>query len=151
MAYIPSNAEWFLADLVIALEVEGDPRSVTHINTVLVRASTAEDAYTAAMKLGRGSEYDDVNPAGKSVSARFLGLRELQVVHDKLEHGAELFYSERLGLTPAESRALARSKDLLSAFAPSGQIDRPDYSSAKVVSDALALVRGNAPPDDHEA
>jgi hypothetical protein len=94
MGYIPPDAKWYLAEIVQQITVEGDPNNVVHNNMVLVRADSPEDAYARAVELGAARELSYENPEGKGVTIRFKGLHDLNVIHDELEHGAELIYSE---------------------------------------------------------
>jgi hypothetical protein len=59
MAYIPEDAEWFLADLVVEFIIgdEDEEDRVVHINIVLVAANSAEEAYEKALELGK--DYED--------------------------------------------------------------------------------------------
>ena len=111
MAYIPVDAEWYLADLIVEIWVEDDPRMTVHINTVLIHASSPNDAYEKALALGKeqiGAPY--LNPEGKRVESQFIGLKDLTVIHDKLQHGAELFFVERTDMQPEEVLAMAQSR-----------------------------------------
>jgi hypothetical protein len=90
MGYIPKDTKWYLADIVQEITVEGDPRNVVHTNLVLIRADSPEEAYEKAMELGTAGDQSWENADGKRVTFRFRGLRELNVIHDELEHGAEL-------------------------------------------------------------
>ena len=73
MAYIPRNAQWYVAEIVEEIQVEGDDRNVVHCNLVLIDASSPEDAYTRAQELGKLGENTYNNPEGRVVVARFRG------------------------------------------------------------------------------
>jgi hypothetical protein len=95
VGYVPNSAEWYLAELVQELVVAGDPRNVIWRNLTLIYASSPDDAYEKALGLGRAGDSEYLNPAGKLVTTRFRGISFMDVVHDPLEHGAELlFHSE---------------------------------------------------------
>lgn len=47
--------QWYVADIIIEIVVQRDPRNVVHINTVLVRAANDEEAYLKAIELGRSA------------------------------------------------------------------------------------------------
>ena len=104
-----------------------------HINSVLVRADSAEEAYAAALELGRQQSSRSANLAGEAVVFRFLGLHDLNVIHDPLEHGAELSYRELLNRSAASARALVSKKDELGVFAPREPSSGPDYASGDVM------------------
>lgn len=55
----------------------------------MIHAKSPEDAYRRAIELGKQGESTYQNPAGRNV-IKFRGIKELDVVHDQLEHGAEL-------------------------------------------------------------
>jgi len=136
MAYVPKDAEWFLARLVEEFRVEGNRRNVVHINYVLIQAKTPAEAYSKALLLGKRSNGTWENPAGQTVTHRFLGLRDLDVVHDPLEHGCEIMYIERLGMSKASLRKFVRKKKQLEAFLPvpvRRPRGRPDYSSKEIM------------------
>ena len=90
MGFISPNAKWYLAEIVLQIAVEGDPRFVVHTNMVLVRADSPDDAYIKATELGITQESSYQNPADKLVTFTFRGLRDLNAIHEELEHGAEL-------------------------------------------------------------
>src|SRR4051794_38699105 len=108
MAYIPQNPEWWLAIMIEEIRVEGAKRNIVHLNHVLLRADSAEKAYSRAMEMGKTASSEYRNPAGKKVTIRFRGLHNLDVIHDSLEDGCELMFQERLGLSAAAVRKLAR-------------------------------------------
>src|SRR5688572_10012616 len=89
MSYIPDSAIWYIAEIVEEISVESDPRNVIHRNMVLIHDNSAEEAYSKALEHGKHAETSYQNPEGKRFCIRFRGLRDLMVVHDDLEHGAE--------------------------------------------------------------
>lgn len=135
MAFIPEDAKWFLAEIVEQITVEGDPRNVVHTNLVLVRADSPEEAYHKAAELGAAGEASYENPDGKRVSIRFRGLHDLNVIHDELEHGAEIIFSEDLSMDEAAIRKWVPAKEALGVFRPITRSRGPDYSSGEVMND----------------
>jgi len=133
MGYISPDAKWYLADIVQRIEVEGDPRLVVHTNVVLIRADSPDEAYTKATEIGAASEISYDNPDGKRVDIMYCGLSDLNVIHDELEHGAELTYTEKIGIDDAAIRRLIPSKEELGIFAPRRTSTGPDYKSRDVV------------------
>ena len=97
MGFIPEGGRWFLADLVLEHIVEGESRNVVHINTHLVAAESPEKAYEKAVGLGRLSEQVFFNTESKDVRVVFRGLRGLDMIHNPLQDGAEIAYSESIG------------------------------------------------------
>ncbi len=136
MAYVPADARWFLAQLVMEIRVAGCKRNIVHVNYVLIGARNPEDAYAKAMHLGKQSRLEPyLNPKGQRVTNRFLGLRQLDVIHDDLEHGCEIMYREMLRVSPKGLRRLVRKKSELEAFMPisNGRPGRPDYASKEIM------------------
>jgi hypothetical protein len=124
MAYIPKDAKWYLAWLVQEITVEDDPRNIVHTNLMLVRADSADEAYQRALELGKQSAMSYENPDGKSVVCAFRGIRDMNVIHDELEHGAELDYEEKVGVSNDEIEQMLTPRERLTIF-------RPDDNSAK--------------------
>jgi hypothetical protein len=134
MAYIPKDARWYVADIVLELVIKGDPRSVVHVNTVLVEADSPEEAYQRAQTLGREEEQEYANTEGKPVRVMFRGLRELNVIHDKLEHGAELYYREFTSGPDAKADNWTRPKDQLAVFSHQDRSKTPNYMPESVMN-----------------
>ena len=133
MGYIPESAKWYLAEIVLQITVDGDPRNVVHTNLVLVRADSPEEAHQKAIELGTSGEQSYENPHGRQVVTRFRGLRDLNVIHDELKHGAEIIYSEDLGMDEPAIQKWVTLKEDLGVFRPSPgqkrQITSPATSS----------------------
>ena len=133
MAFIPKDAQWYLADIVEHITVAGDKRSVVHTNMVLVRADSPEDAYEEAVKLGKEAELTYENSAGKRVECRFRGLHDLNVIHDELVHGAEIGYSKEIGMKESAIKAWVTPKRKLGIFRPIQKPSGPDYADGEIV------------------
>jgi hypothetical protein len=143
MAYIPKDAQWFLAQHVEEIRVQGHKRNIVHINYVLIRARTPKDAYQKALILGKRGNAKYKNPEGKNVTVRFLGLRDLDVIPFPLEHGCEIMFTERLGVTEAGIRRLVRKKSELEAFLPIRERPgRPNYASRAVMDEFAREMAG---------
>lgn len=140
MAYIPKDAEWYVAEIVEEITVEGDPRNVVHRNLALIKAHSPDDAYGRAIDLGKEGESEYENPAGKRVVIKFRGLAALSVVHDKLEHGGELRYSRDIGMSGAKIAELVKPKEQLSVFRDIEPSNGPDYACKEIVDKALQLM-----------
>jgi len=135
MGYIPKDAQWYLADVIVEMCIEGEPRSLIHINTLLVRADSPEEAHQKAWALGQQEEHSYENTDGRRVTWVFRGLGELNVIHDELEHGAELVYRERVGLSEEQICALIKPKDHLGVFAPREPAAGPNYMPKSVMDE----------------
>ena len=130
---------WYIADLVEEITVEGETENVVHVNTVLLEADDDESAYAAALAEAYDDEYE--NPAGQMVRFRFVGLRELVRVFDELEHGAELAYEERVGVSSEELSDLVTERGDLAVFRPPEPRSGPDYTSREIMEEAKRRVR----------
>jgi hypothetical protein len=139
VGYVPNDAEWYLADLVQELVVEGDPRNVIWRNLTLIHASSPDDAYEKALGLGRAGDSEYLNPAGKLVTTRFRGISFMDVVHDPLEHGAELLFRSETQVSEEQVAKLLRSKEELELFRPNERLAGPDVASRDVVREAESL------------
>jgi uncharacterized protein DUF4288 len=117
MGFIPKGACWYLADVVQEHRIDGESQNVVHINTHLIEAGTPEEAHAKALTIGREGEHEYSNVVGARVQVLFRGLRELNVIHEPLEDGAEIMYSERIGVPEAELRAWIKPKERLGVFA----------------------------------
>ena len=146
MAYIPKEAKWYIADLVMECQIEGEPRNVVHVDIVLVRADSPEEAFQKAEQLGKEGENSYLNPNNQQVIWLYRGLRDLQVIHDELEHGAELMYEEKIGISEDEVQAIVRAKSQLNVFKPykPRDISKPDYSSQEVMDQVQRMVCDDA-------
>jgi hypothetical protein len=116
MAYIPANARWWLADLVVEFNIGGEDSNLVHYNLTLVRAESAEEAYAKALKFGEQHEDTYTNTDEKPVRVRFRGLRDLTVIYEEIEDGAELLYEEETDVSEDRILAVIKPKDKLSAF-----------------------------------
>ena len=135
MGYIPEDAKLYLADIVEEITVEGDARKVVHVNMVLIRAESPEEAFEKSVDVGKSGETNFDNPEGKKVTISFKGLHNLNVIYDRLEDGAELTYSEDIGLTDEEINRLIRPKSELGVFAPISRSKGPDYGSKEIIEE----------------
>lgn len=136
MAYVPKDARWYLADVVLEHTVERDPRNVVHVNVHLIEADSPERAFEKATALGREAEQVYENTAGREVRVTFRGLRELNVIHDALEDGAELVFEESIHVPKEELTTWLRPKDELAVFRKRESTfkrDAPNYMPESVM------------------
>lgn len=137
MAYIPDDTEWYLADLVVEIRIENEPRNTVHTNTVLVRADSPEEAYSKALELGEEENNEYENPDGNQVEFKFRGLKNLYAIYDELEHGAELFYDEEFEVSEEDIKKMVRPKEKLGVFAPRVNEDKPNYVAKDIYDKML--------------
>jgi len=142
MAFIPLDAEWYLADIVLEYSIDGDSRNVVHINTHLIKASSPDEAYEKSEQLGRGSEHSYENTDGKKVTVKFRGLQDLNVIHDPLEDGAELVYQQKTDISDENISLMISSKAGLSVFLPIEPQEGPNYLAKSVMFDVKKLMEG---------
>ncbi|MGH9554490.1 MAG: DUF4288 domain-containing protein [Terriglobales bacterium] len=145
MVYIPNDTKWYVAEIVEEIRVEHDPENVVHRNLVLIRADSPEEAYEKAIELGREGDREYDNPEARRVRFRFRGLSELCVIYDELEHGAELLFSEDVGVSEEQIASWVRPKEALAVFRPDEPRTGPDYSSREIVREAEELIRKSSP------
>jgi hypothetical protein len=149
MGYIPPDARWYIAEIVLEIHVEDDPRNVVHLNSILVEANSPDEAYEKALVFGSEQESEYRNSAGHLVRFTFRGLRDLAVIHDGLEDGSELFYDQKIGITEKRIRRLVSKRDKLSVFAPiQPTADVPDYSSGDIIKQVQDLLTGFSCPGE---
>jgi hypothetical protein len=134
MGFIPKDARWYVADIILEFTIEGDDRNVVHINTHLIEADSPEQAYQKATELGRDGEHEFANTDGKRVCVKFRGLQDLNVVHEALEDGVELFFDEKVGQSEEDLSQRVKPREELAVFAPRHRPqERPNYLSQKVM------------------
>jgi hypothetical protein len=152
MAYVPKDAEWFLADLIEEIRVAGSKRNIVHINHVIIRAHSPESAYARAIALGKRGAISYLNPQGKRVTMRFRGLGNLDVIHDPLGDECEIMFKEKIGVSEHGIKKMVRRKRDLEVFQPiRTRHGRPDFSSKEIVDEVqkeltkrgITLVKGS--------
>lgn len=133
MGFIPKDARWYLADVVLEHRIDGDPENVVHVNTHLVEAGSPDEAYEKALALGRAGVYEYENTDGRTVRVVFRGLRELNVIHEPLEDGAEIMHTEDVGVPDEQLGGWITPKEQLGVFAPIGPKRGPNYMPESVM------------------
>jgi hypothetical protein len=137
MAYVPDDARWFLANLVEEIHVEGTKRSVVHINYVIIEATSPKTPTNGPSKMGKEANQSYLNARGKKVTIRFRGLNNLDVIYDPLEHGCEIMFREKLGVSESAIQNLLATKTQLEVFRPiRRRPGRPDYASKEIMDEA---------------
>ncbi len=123
--YLPKDIEWFLAELIVEFTFENGDHPLVWVNTVLVNATSLEDGYEKALQLGAQHNDTYLNTDDVRVITRFRGLRNLLLVYDKLEHGAELMWEEFEDLTPGQVDEMISPKNELGVFVTHGPENMP--------------------------
>lgn len=149
MAYIPHDAKWYIAELVMECRIEGEPSNVVHVNIVLIRADSPDEAFEKAEQLGREGEDSYLNYTDQKVVWIYRGLRDINVVHDELEHGAELMFEEKIGISEDAVRNIITTKSLLNIFRPAQQdLSKPNYGCKEIMAEALRMIGDSAAQHD---
>ena len=135
MAFIPKDAQWYVADLVEEIRVTGRKRQTVWINTVLIRADSPAEAHKEALKLGKGGETKYKNLNGQSVHCRFRGIFELNVIQDQLGHGCEIFYRSKPSMTEKGIKRLVRPKSDFAVFRPIKPQNKQNHFPARIAAE----------------
>jgi hypothetical protein len=118
--WIPKDMQWFLADIVEELKVGDAEDSTVWINTHLIKASSPEEAYEKALSHGKLCESTWINTEGEQVVSRFRGLRDLLLIYEKLEDGAEIMWEEQEDVSEKEIQEMIKPRALLGAIEAHG-------------------------------
>lgn len=116
--FIPENVQWFIAVQVEEFQIEGESENLVYLNHILIKAISAEMAYTRAQEICGQSNHQYKNFEGNLVTCKFRGLYDLFPIHDELEDGKELSFINMDRLLEEEISKLVRSKDELDIFRP---------------------------------
>ncbi len=130
------NKTWYLADLIVSVNVENDSRNVVHINTLLVHAYSDDDAYNKTLILGKEEEMEYENPEGNKVTIKFEGIGDIYNIMGDLEHGTEIIYEEKTNISKEKIDSWIRKKDELSIFSSPEKTDSLNYLP-KEIYDAM--------------
>jgi hypothetical protein len=105
-AWIPNDAEWYLAEIVKS-SGQNEERYVVRLCMILIKATLPNEAFEQAMKL--------VNILNTG-SIRFWGIHALYVIHDPLEHGAEVVCEREEDVSEEEIQQMISLKENLAVF-----------------------------------
>jgi hypothetical protein len=111
--------QWYISHEILCAEPydqETDEPLTVWENLILIRANSPEEAYEKANQHGRDSE-EEIRIDEKKGRHRFVGLKDLVLIYDDLEDGAELEWHE-MELTRAQAKELTKQKEQLHAFNP---------------------------------
>jgi len=134
MVYIPKDAKWYIADIIVEIRIENEPRNVVHTNMMLIRADSPEEAFKKANELGAEEETSYKNSDGNLVVSRYRGLRDLNGVYEELEHGAELVFEEDIDIPEDKIQAWISPKEKLGVFVPRASSEnKPNHISESIV------------------
>jgi hypothetical protein len=142
MGYIPADAEWYIAVLVMEITVHGSQRNVLHRNLILINAHSPQEAYEKAVRTGQTGETQYENLKDQRVEIKFRGISKLDVLYEPFEDGAELAFEELLGVSEPDIQQMIPPMEELAVFtAPTPGKERdPDYRSKAVVEKAVEML-----------
>lgn len=123
MAHTPNEPRWYLAEIVEEIKIEDENTSTVHLNLVLVRANSPQEAFDRSLELGKKAEVSYKNTDGKHVTSIIRGLHDLNLIWDELEHGAEIIYERFDEVTEERIQALVKPKERLGIFIPPADED----------------------------
>lgn len=153
MTDIIHQAKWYIAELVIECRIENDLRNVVHVNIVLVRASSSEDAFEKAEQLGHEGADTYLNPDGRVVTFTYRGLRDLYLVYeDELEHGTELVFEEEIDVSEEDLQEMITPKSELALFRPNQpqDLDKPNYACKGIMDEVERMINPGDTASDWE-
>lgn len=72
------------------------------------------------------------------------------MIHDKLEHGAELMFEEAIGISEDAVQNMITTKSLLNVFRSDELRDsaKPNYGCKEIMEEALRMISGSAAQHD---
>lgn len=112
---------WYIAEIAVLLDFGPASAPILQNNFVLIGASTPDRALEAAQSRGQLYEDDFLNTDGNPVTCKFIGIRNLHEVYDRLEDGAELLYEEFTLRSRDEAACYVRPRTDLAVFRARGE------------------------------
>jgi hypothetical protein len=104
--------QWYVTEVIVCCRVGKAPKRKTLYDRQIkvLRASTHEEAYERALKLGKAERHFYKNSAGERVTWEFVGLGNLETLREKrISHGTEIHSRLERGNPKSEVR---RKRDL---------------------------------------
>lgn len=111
---------WYLADLVTELRVEGSERSVVHFDLHVVRARDAAEAYDKALRLGGAKTTQYMRNDGNVISYIFRGLNDLVVMGEEFGDGARILFRSQPEMSEDEIQHVVTPREYLRAVQAEG-------------------------------
>ncbi|MCI0565548.1 MAG: DUF4288 domain-containing protein [Nitrososphaera sp.] len=93
---LQKSRKWYLSHEILYLEPEDtscDSKILVWKNLILIRADSPEEAYQKAIQHGVDSE-NEVRVEGQKGHFKFKGLKDLVLIYDDLDDGAEIEWHE---------------------------------------------------------
>lgn len=119
-----SKARWYwawLLEMTLPKSSWNEPtgRGELWKNLIIIRATSARQAVTKALKVGAAAEGDydgSLTINGKPGLTKFLGIEAIGIVYDDLEDGSEMLWQLRKCRQDTARRLVKRPTDLISAI-----------------------------------
>ncbi|GAC1649533.1 MAG: hypothetical protein NVS4B9_40660 [Ktedonobacteraceae bacterium] len=141
MAYNSGRARWYLAEIVTEMRMAGEQENIVHNNLILIRASSAEEAYDKTVAHGRAMEETYQSPEGQTITILFRGLSDLNVIQDELEDGAEIAYEEMVDMSEEDIQEMLQPREDLGVFQPDEDATpEREYTPKDIVDEALRII-----------
>ena len=119
--WVPKDMEWFLAELIQQFEYANEDKRDVWVNTILVRANSPEEAYEKALKFGEAYNETYINTDNVEVTVTFRGLRDLYLIYEELQDGAEIIYEELEDISESEISEMVTPREQLAAIQAHGR------------------------------
>jgi len=115
------KTQFYIAELVQECRVRGIKNSLVWVNIHLVKAGSAKEAYSKAIKIGKehNRKYLAGNE-GRPARWLFRGIRQLLPIYEKISDGAEIMFEVHEDLVPAEIKKMVCPRKSLAAFNEEG-------------------------------
>jgi len=113
------NKQWYLVEVIEKCEpVDKDKTSdlrrvTTWGNIHLIKAISSEEAYDKGVKIGKGGAFKFNNSDNVEMEWSFVGIGDLLLIHEDIEDGAELMWTDYGDITNKRAQSFAKSKEEL--------------------------------------
>lgn len=88
-------------------------RVTTWGNIHLVKANSSEEAYDKGVKIGKDGAFKFNNSVKVEMEWSFVGIGDLLLIHEDIEDGAELMWTDYGDITNKRAQSFAKSKEEL--------------------------------------
>jgi hypothetical protein len=111
------RSRFYIAELVQECRVRGIKTSLVWVNIHLIKASSAKEAYSKALKKGKehNARYR-AGDEGRPAQWVFRGLRQLLPIYEKIADGAEIMFETYEDVPVSAAKKMVRSRRNLAAF-----------------------------------
>jgi len=112
------KSNWYVSHEILAIELDDEDTDDVLVweNLILINADDPSEAYEKAMQHGVASE-DEIKVNGKKGRLSFKGLKDLVLIYEELEDGAEIEWHE-IRISKSELNGWVKTKPEMHAFNP---------------------------------